>query len=260
MRGRPRCSWSMLGVCALALIFVAACGGRPGGGTAFRSRRRLAIAHANEPAVIVREMLLGRSVLGHPIAATEIQPRGARRRILVVGCIHGNEPAGIAIAELLENETLSGLDVWTVDDLNPDGVARNTRQNADGVDLNRNFPFRWQPLGRLGDQQYSGAAALSEPESRAAYDLIRRIHPSITVWFHQPLALVDESGGNPAIEQRYASLVGLPLRRLIRYPGSAAGWQNNALPGTTAFVVELPAGALSAADAERYADGLVSLS
>jgi protein MpaA len=217
------------------------------------------MAQQSPPNLVVRDTVLGRSVLGRPIAATEIRPRNARTRILVVGCIHGNEPAGIAIAELLENESLPGIDIWTVENLNPDGVARRTRQNADGVDLNRNFPFRWERLGRPGDQQFSGAAPLSEPESRAAYDLIRRIHPAITVWFHQPLALVDESGGNPAIEQRYASLVGLPLRRLIRYPGSAAGWQNNTMPGTSAFIVELPPGTLGAADAERYADALVQL-
>ncbi len=252
----------MFRVPALARVVMTACGGRAGS-PALRSPKHLAVARpgATAPAeVVVREELLGRSVLGRPIAATEIRPRNARTRILVVGCIHGNEPAGIDIAELLENEALSGVDVWTVEDLNPDGVARHTRQNADGVDLNRNFPFHWERLGRLGDQQFSGSGPLTEPESRVAYNLIRRVHPAITVWFHQPLALVDESGGDLGIEQRYASLVGLPLRRLTRYPGSAAGWQNNTMPGTSAFVVELPAGTLSAAAAERYADALVSLS
>jgi protein MpaA len=52
--------------------------------------------------------------------------------------------------------------------------------------------------------------------------------------------LVDESGGDVRVERRYARLADLPLRRLVRYPGSAAGWQNHRLPGSTAFVVELP--------------------
>jgi len=47
------------------------------------------------------------------------------------------------------------------------------------------------------------------------------------------------------VERRFASLVGLPLRRLTRYPGSATGWENHTLPGTTSFVVELPAGRVS---------------
>ena len=85
---------------------------------------------------------------------------------------------------------------------------------------------------------------LSEPESRTAYGLILRLRPRVTIWFHQPLGLVDESGGSLAIERSYAEDVGLPLRRLPRYHGSAASWQNARLPGSTAFVVELPGGPL----------------
>jgi hypothetical protein len=79
------------------------------------------------------------------------------------------------------------------------------------------------------------------------------VRPQIAIWFHQHLGLVDESGGNVSIERRFASLVGLPLLRLARYPGSAVGWQNHAFPGTTAFVVELPAGPPSVAAVARYA-------
>jgi murein peptide amidase A len=59
---------------------------------------------------------------------------------VVVGCIHGNETAGIAIANALERLSPRDLDLWIVADLNPDGAAADTRQNAHGVDLNRNFP------------------------------------------------------------------------------------------------------------------------
>jgi len=81
---------------------------------------------------------------------------------------------------------------------------------------------------------------LSEPESRIAYHLILRVRPQISIWFHQHERAVDESGGDVAVERRFAALVGLPLRRLPREPGSAVGWENHRLPGTTAFVVELP--------------------
>ena len=171
--------------------------------------------------------------------------------MLVVGCIHGNEPAGIAIAAQLERlRPPPDVDVWIVPDLNPDGVTADTRQNAHGVDLNRNFPFRWRPLGGVFD---SGPRPLSEPESRGAYPLILRVRPTISIWFHQHLNLVDESEGDISIERRYARLVGLRLRRLTRYPGSAVGWENHRFPGSTAFVVELPAGRLSEAAARRYA-------
>jgi protein MpaA len=81
----------------------------------------------------------------------------------------------------------------------------------------------------------------------------------VAIWFHQPLALVDQSGGNVAVERRFARLAGLPLRRLPRYPGSAVGWQDHSLRGTTAFVVELPPGELAQARASRYAGAILAL-
>jgi protein MpaA len=205
-------------------------------------------------------MVLGMSVQGRPITAVELGDPTASRRLVVFGCIHGNEPAGIAIARQLEGMAPpAGTDVWVIEDLNPDGVAADTRQNADGVDLNRNFPYGWAPLGSRGSQQYAGSGPLSEPESRAAYDLLTRLRPTVTIWFHQPLGLVDESGGDPAVEQRYAALVGLPVTTLERYPGSAPTWENHTFAGTTAFVVELAPGALSAATARRYAVAALQL-
>jgi protein MpaA len=74
----------------------------------------------------------------------------------------------------------------------------------------------------------------------------------VTIWFHQPLGVVDESGGSIAVERRFARTARLPLRRLTRYPGSAASWQDTRMPGTTAFVVELPSGRPSPAAVTRY--------
>ena len=152
-----------------------------------------------------------------------------------------------------------GIDLWVLDDLNPDGAAADTRQNARGVDLNRNFPYGWRPAGRPGDRQYPGSRALSEPEARIAYHLILRLRPQVTIFFHQPLGLVDESGGDSRIERRFAQLSGLPLRRLTRYPGSAVGWQNHRLPASTAFVVELPPGHLTPLSSARLARVVLAL-
>ena len=70
---------------------------------------------------------------------------------------------------------------------------------------------------------------------------------------------MDLSGGDSAVEQRYAALVGLPTRQLARYPGSAPTWENHELPGSTAFVVELPPGPLSDAAAGRHAAAALDL-
>ena len=192
--------------------------------------------------------LLGRSVQGRPIRLVEVGSQGGTR-VLVVGCVHGNEPAGIAVADALERLSPSGLDLWVLPDLNPDGVAADTRGNAHGVDLNRNFPFRWRP--RTGVYA-SGPRPLSEREARIAHRLILRLHPSLTIWFHQHLDLVWSSGGKRRVEQTFARVSGLPYHPLPPLGGSAIDWQNHALPGTTAFAAELPAGPASPAAVARY--------
>jgi protein MpaA len=145
-----------------------------------------------------------------------------------------------------------------VADLNPDGVITQTRANTHGVDLNRNFPDRWKPLGAAGSLHYAGTRPLSEPESRAAAALIRRLHPTLGIWYHQALDVVDSSQGNPSLERRYAADTGMTLRPLPDYPGSATGYQD-ALFGPTAFVVELPAGRLTAAQVRRHVHAVLDV-
>jgi murein peptide amidase A len=201
-----------------------------------------------------RPQLLGRSVDGRPIQAIRVGDRSGTR-VLVVGAVHGNETAGIAVARALAGLAPRGIDLWIVPDLNPDGVAAGTRQNAHGVDLNRNFPFRWRPQAGL---YASGRRPLSEREARIAYRLIERLHPRLTVWFHQHLDLVWASGGDRSVERAFAHVSGLPYRALPPLSGSAIDWQNHALPGTTAFAAELPAGAPTAAEVGRYARAVLA--
>jgi len=204
-----------------------------------------------------RVVRIGRSVLGRPILARVIGEAGARRRILVVGCVHGDEPAGIAITRSLRAaEVPAGAAVWTIDAANPDGCAAHTRQNAHGVDLNRSFPFAWQALTGIF---YSGPRPLSEPESQAIHRLVLRLRPAVTIWYHQHAALVDDSGGDRAIERGYARRVGLPFGHYGNQPGSITSWQNSRFRGDTAFVVELPAGALSRAAVARHTRAVLAL-
>jgi protein MpaA len=205
------------------------------------------------PRRLRHNVVLGYSVRRRPIVAYELGDPSSRRKAVIVGCIHGDEAAGVAVVRALARRTpIRGVDLWLVPTINPDGQAVDTRQNAHGVDLNRNFPWHWQPLGPRGTQQYAGPHPLSEPESRIARALIARLRPQVTIWFHQPLGVVDESGGSLAVERRFARLARLPLRRLTRYPGSAASWQNHRIPHSTAFVVELPPETPSRVEVERW--------
>jgi murein tripeptide amidase MpaA len=86
-------------------------------------------------------------VNGRPITARVGGLDSAKRKILRVGCIHRNECAGLRIVSALaRSRPPRGVQLWLIGELNPDGTAAGTRQNAHGVDLNRNSPYQWRPV------------------------------------------------------------------------------------------------------------------
>src|SRR5438270_5470893 len=110
-------------------------------------------------------MQIGHSADGRAIVATESGAPRAPSRVLVVGCIHGNECAGIAVVRRLRRlSPPRRIDLWLVPTLNPDGRAADTRQNGHGVDLNRNFAAGWTHHGAPWSTYYSGPRPFSEPE------------------------------------------------------------------------------------------------
>jgi murein peptide amidase A len=200
---------------------------------------------------------LGRSQDGRPIVVWRAgDPSGPP--VLVVGCIHGNECAGIAVARALRRARTRAA-LWIVPDLNPDGYALGTRQNARGVDLNANWSSGWQGGGRPGDVYYAGPHPFSERETRIARDLIARLHPRVTIWYHQHMNVVWAWGPSTAAGRDYARLAGM---RLYHHPwvgGSAANWQNHHRPGSPSFTVELPAGRLSSSQVRRQVRAVLAL-
>jgi murein peptide amidase A len=207
---------------------------------------------------VVAAIVIGHSVQGRPLRAYEVGDPKSTEKVLVVGCIHGNEPAGIPVVTRLERSHPS-FDLWLLPLANPDGCAHGTRQNAHGVDLNRNFPSNWARIGRPGSYQYSGPHSLSEPETRILVRFIRRLRPTISIWFHQHQNVVRAWGQSRATARRFARLARMRYAS-IRWPyGTASNWQNHAFPGTSSFVVELPAGRLSPSSVTRLANAVLRL-
>ena len=159
------------------------------------------------------------------------------------------------VARLRHARPPRGTALWLVDSANPDGVAAGTRWNAHGVDLNRNFPYRWQPQDGVYE---SGPGPASEPETQVMQRFIERERPRVTHLVPPGAPHRREEHGRP--EARAALLAPAAdsrARRLPRYHGTAISWQNHTFAGDTAFVVELPGGALPAAGVRRHANAVL---
>jgi protein MpaA len=143
----------------------------------------------------------------------------------IMATIHGNEAAGTPLVRRL-NEYLQqnpGIlfdrTVVLLPVANPDGLANGTRFNVHNVDLNRNFIA----ANRRGDVQ-GGSEALSEPEARAIYQIIRQYGPDRIVSIHQPLACIDYDGPGRQIADHMAQYCDLPVKKLGARPGSLGSY------------------------------------
>ncbi len=208
---------------------------------------------------VVAARVVGHSVQGRPIRLLERGNSESRRVVLVVGCIHGNECSGLAVTRRLARSDPRGFRLLILPVLNPDGRRAKTRQNARGVDLNRNFPARWRASGQRWDPEYPGPRPLSEPESRIARRIVLRLRPDVTIWYHQPQALVRAWGRSRSAARRYARDAGASYQSILWPNGSAPRWQNTRFERGSAFVVELRAGPLPARAARAHARAVRAL-
>jgi murein peptide amidase A len=202
---------------------------------------------------------IGESRQGRPIEMREVGDLALPMHVLVFACIHGDECGASAVEPLRNGCPDPDAHVDVVPNLDPDGSATRSRLNGAGVDLNRNFPVDWRPIGSRGDPEYAGPHPFSEPESRLAARLVRRLHPRVTIWFHQHWgagSFVRAWGQSAPAARRFAADAGLGFR-LIPWPaGTAPNWQNHRFPGTASFVVELPRGKLPQARLIRIDEAL----
>ncbi|HSD25427.1 MAG TPA: DUF2817 domain-containing protein [Solirubrobacterales bacterium] len=204
--------------------------------------------------------VLGRSVEKRTITAVQVGDPAGSRVALVVGVIHGDERAGLSIIRAIKREArehagqLAGTQLWAIATVNPDGLRGRTRKNAHGVDLNRNFPYRWRGNLPHSSGYYPGPRPASEPETRSVMAFVRKIQPDLSIWYHQPWGAVLACHGSPQIAAEYAKLVGMRTScRGAGLRGTAISWETRAIPGSSAFVVEMPPGGIGGRTATRQA-------
>jgi protein MpaA len=190
----------------------------------------------------------GKSRLG--ISLEVFLPEKSRVKYLVIAGQHGNEPETTvllsAVLRSIPNELLCCAVVLAA---NPDGLARGTRCNAAGVDLNRNFPasnwsskevyYSWNDEHPQDTQLSPGIKPASEPETKALLALLKRLNPQAVISLHAPLNCIDDPQ-NTLLAISLSQLMDLTLITDIGYavPGSFGSWAKE--NGLTLITLELP--------------------
>ena len=181
-------------------------------------------------------------------------------RILLLGGIHGDELTASAIVfqwmKMIPTGAAQNF-VWNVVPvLNPDGLLapRPVRVNANGVDLNRNFPTPgwnteapryWLKETGSDPRRFPGKSPLSEPETRWVNDEMQRFKPNVIISVHAPFGILDFDGPAPA-PQRFGRLV---LNPVGVYPGSLGNYSGK-FKNVPVITIELPNAQAMPTDAE----------
>lgn len=160
---------------------------------------------------------IGYSVKGRPITAYQFGTGG--RPIVYLGAMHGSEQGTKRLMDEWFSELNNNPDripanrsIIVIPAVSPDGYAANSRLNANGVDLNRNFAsLDWKQQvtlpGSSTKTNAGGPSPLSEPESRAVANYISRIRPRLVMTYHSKASIVEanEAGDSVSIAAGYAS-------------------------------------------------------
>jgi hypothetical protein len=206
------------------------------------------------------------SLQGFPLLARQIPAakKGKRSqpplRVLLMGGIHGDELTSVSIVfrwlQWMPTAAAQQFEWSVVPVVNPDGLLapKAKRVNANGVDLNRNFPTPgwqqdapryWASRTKKDPRRFPGSAPLSEPESRWVHDEMVRFRPDVIISVHAPFGVLDFDG--PAQPpRRFGRLL---LNRVGVYPGSLGNY-SGVHKNVPVITIELPNAQKMPSDAE----------
>ncbi|MDX2092930.1 MAG: M14 family zinc carboxypeptidase [Kofleriaceae bacterium] len=169
------------------------------------------------------ELVIGHTVLGRPIQAVWFAPPSyakPRPPALLFGAIHGDEPVSQLMLERLADELVErppGRETWIVPCVNVDGILASTRNNANDVDLNRNFASAsWGTQRRPGYNP--GKAAEDQPETQALVQLIEKVKPHRIITVHATYRMVNWDGCGEQLAREMAERCGYPAEGDMGYP------------------------------------------
>ena len=170
-----------------------------------------------------RELVIGQTVLGRPIEAVCFMPPSyakPRPPAILFGAIHGDEPVSQLMLERLADELIErppGRETWIIPVVNVDGLLAGTRNNANDVDLNRNFgSSSWGTERRPGYNP--GTAPEDQPETQALVALIDHVKAERLIAVHATYRMINWDGTGEALAQKMAELSGYPAERDMGYP------------------------------------------
>ena len=204
-----------------------------------------------------------KSVRGRPLLVRDVKPDDARLRVLVVGGIHGDELSSasmafhwIKLATVPPSDTPNPVHWRFIPALNPDGLMASPPQrvNANGVDLNRNFPtpnwlrdanVYWEKRTRKDPRRWPGRMPLSEPEARYLHEQMDSFKPNLIVSIHAPYGVLDFDG--PSVPP--SRLGRLYLDQVGIFPGSLGNY-GGVHKGVPVVTIELSNAGRTPLDAE----------
>ena len=141
------------------------------------------------------------------------------KTILITAVFHGEEPQGEYIVNEYLKLDLNGIKnkLLFVPCLNPDGKARGQRQNANGIDLNRNFPTKnWCISNR--HEYFGGIAPASEIETRFMIEILENYKIDAALSIHAPFKFFNYDGPAEQLAEKISQLTGYPVKGDIGYP------------------------------------------